>query len=53
MLHGALRRGGRGVQAVPQCQNMYGVVPCQQLLRQAEAHQGVGAGGVLHTVQNK
>ena len=53
MLHSPLRRGGRGVQAVPQCQNMYGVVPRQQLLRQTEAHQGVGAGGVLHTVQNK
>ena len=53
MLHSTLRWGGRGVQAVPQCQNMYGVVPRQQLLYQTEAHQGVGAGGVLHTVQNK
>ena len=53
VLHGPLRRGGRGVQAVPEGQNMYGMVAAKQLLRQPKAHQGVGAGGVLHPVQYK
>ena len=53
VLHGSLRRGGRGVQAVPEGQNMYGMVAAEQLLRQPKAHQGVGAGGVLHPVQYK
>ena len=53
VLHGPLRRGGRGVQAVPEGQNMYGMVTAEQLLRQPKAHQGVGAGGVLHPVQYK
>ena len=53
MLHRALRRGGRSMQAVPQGQNMYGVVAGQQLLCQPEAQQRVGAGGVLHPVQYK
>ena len=53
MLHDPFRRGRRGVQAVPQGQNVYGVVSGNQLFRQSEPHQGVGAGGVLHPVQYK
>ena len=43
----------RQVQAVPEGQNMYGMVAAEQLLRPPKAHQGVGAGGVLHPVQYK
>ena len=32
---------------------MYGMVAAEQLLRQPKAHQGVGAGGILHPVQYK